>query len=293
MQTASDMNEVRKKYERLKEILESLGSVCVAFSGGVDSSFLLAAAGEVLGDRAVAVTVSAEMIPERELKNAADFAADRGVRHVVLPVSALEVEGFSQNPPDRCYICKKAVFGRILEEAEKLGAAKVVDGTNLDDTCDYRPGMRALEEMEILSPLKEAGFTKADIRAMSREMGLPTHDMPSYACLASRIPYGDLITEARLKLVERGEEVLHGLGFEKSRLRLVIREDRVVQGRENEVLPGSYTARIEVEPERFGDIMNEEVREHIVRSLKELGFSYVALDLEGYRTGSLNETLKK
>lgn len=292
MQISSDINEVRQKHEKLKEILRSRGSLCIAFSGGVDSSYLLAVAGEVLGDRAVAVTISAEMIPGREVENAVKFAADRGTRHVVEKLKALDIEGFRDNPPDRCYICKKSIFGRIQAVAAELGAGYVADGTNLDDTGDYRPGLRALEELGVISPLKEAGFTKKDIRTMSRELGLPTHDMPSYACLASRIPYGDRITGERLKLVEKGEEVLHGLGFEKSRLRLVVREEESTPGITDGNVQGYYLARIEIEPERFGEFMKPEIREHVVSSFRKLGFAYVTLDLQGFRTGSMNEILR-
>lgn len=293
MNESVDMTTVRKKYDKLLAILKDLGSVCIAFSGGVDSSFLLAAARDALGDRVLAVTVSAEMIAGREVENAERFAADRGVRHLTEPVNALEIPGFGINPPDRCYICKKSIFGRICSVAGEMGFESVADGTNLDDTGDYRPGIRALEEMGIISPLRDAGFTKSDIRAMSREMNLPTHDMPSFACLASRIAYGDLITEDRLKLVERGEEALHEMGFEKSRLRLVVREEREIPGEEKICLPEYYLARIEVEPEKFEELMQPEVRKHVVEKLRELGFAYVTLDLQGFRTGSMNEVLNK
>ena len=263
------------KIKRLRASLREIGSAAVAFSSGVDSTFLLRAAHEELGDKAVAVTVRSQLIPRHELDEAAAFCRQEGIRHEIIDFDALSAPAVIANPPDRCYHCKKEVFGLILAFARAAGLAAVLEGSNLDDDGDYRPGRRAIKELGIRSPLHEAGLSKAEIRALSREMGLPTWDKPSFACLASRFPYGERLTVAALERVERAERWLREeLGLTQLRVR-----------------SHGDLARIEVPP---GDIPRLAARAaEIAAAFKGLGFAYVTLDLQGYRTGSLNETLER
>ena len=263
------------KIKWLRASLREIGSAAVAFSSGVDSTFLLRTAHEELGDRAVAVTVRSPLIPRHELDEAAAFCRQEGIRHEVIDFDALSAPAVVANPPDRCYHCKKEVFGLISAFARAAGLAAVLEGSNLDDDGDYRPGRRAIKELGIRSPLHEAGLSKAEIRALSREMGLPTWDKPSFACLASRFPYGERLTVAALERVERAERWLREeLGLTQLRVR-----------------SHGDLARIEVPP---GDIPRLAARAaEIAAAFKGLGFAYVTLDLQGYRTGSLNETLER
>ena len=262
------------KLNRLRERLRSIGSAVVAFSSGVDSTFLLHVAHEELGDHAVAATIRSHTFPRRELDEAVAFCRSEGIRHEVIDSEELDIPRFAENPPDRCYHCKKELFSKLLAFAHENGSAAVLEGSNIDDDGDYRPGRRAIRELGILSPLHDVGLTKAEIRALSREMGLPTSDKPSFACLASRFPYGERITAAALSRVEKAEQWLLDAELGLSQLRVRSHGD---------------LARIEL---CSADIPKAvEQREKIHAALKGFGFAYVALDLLGYRTGSLNEVL--
>jgi len=262
------------KLEKLRERLRVIGSAAVAFSSGVDSTFLLRVAHEELGERVVAVTARSHSFPQRELDEAVAFCRAEGIRHEVVDSDELNIPGFVENPPDRCYHCKRELFGKLLAFARANGLAAVLEGSNLDDDGDYRPGRRAIRELGIASPLHEAGLTKAEIRALSREMGLPTSDKPSFACLASRFPYGERITDVRLKRVEKAEQWLFDAELGLTQVRVRSHGD---------------LARIEVPP---ADIPRLAARaEEIAAAFKAFGFAYITLDLRGYRTGSMNEVL--
>lgn len=266
--------EVTAKLAGLRRGLRELESVLIAFSGGVDSTFLAKIAREELGDRAVAVTARSETYPLFEYKEALDLARRIGIRHMTIETEELTLEAFRNNPPDRCYHCKRELFGRLRRLADEIGVRHVADGANVDDTGDFRPGMKAAAELGIVSPLKEAGFTKEDIRAVSKAMGLPTWDKPSYACLSSRFPYGQTIELEAVARVGEAEEFLRELGFRQLRVR-----------------HHGDIARIEVPPADVAALAAEPARSKVVARLRELGYKYVTLDMQGYRTGSMNETL--
>ena len=262
------------KLERLRERLRHVGSAIVAFSSGVDSTFLLRVAHEELGEHVVAATIRSHTFPKRELDEAAAFCRAEGVRHVVIDSDELDIPGFADNPPDRCYHCKRELFSKLLAFAHENGLAAVLEGSNLDDDGDYRPGRRAIQELGIVSPLHEVGLTKAEIRVLSREMGLPTSNKPSFACLASRFPYGERITAAALERVEKAEQWLLDAGLGLTQLR---------------VRSHGNLARIEVPPDAIPHLAARAAE--IAAAFKDFGFAYVTLDLRGYRTGSMNETL--
>ncbi|CCC57653.1 ATP-dependent sacrificial sulfur transferase LarE [Caloramator australicus] len=265
-----------QKLEKLHNILKNLRSVAVAYSGGVDSTFLLKVASDVLKDKVIAVTATSSTYPERELNEAKKYANEFGVKHIIIVSEELEIEGFSKNPIDRCYYCKKELFTKIYKVANENGIEYVVDGSNYDDLGDYRPGMIAAKELKVISPLKEAQLTKQDIRELSKKYDLPTWNKPAFACLSSRFPYGHEITEGKLKMVERAEELLLSLGFRQVRVR-----------------HHGDIARIEVAKEEREKFFNLKTLDLIGEKLKEIGFTYVTMDLLGYRTGSMNETIKK
>lgn len=264
-----------EKKGRAESLLKSLGSVVVALSGGVDSSVLLRlAAGCLPRSKVLAVTVHSEVSTPRELELAAQVAALCGVSHEVVPLSDLEDPRFRENPPERCFYCKLNRFSRLREMAQKRGFNAVAEGSNVSDRGDYRPGMRALEELGIRSPLLECGLTKDEIRRLARDFGLPNWNHPANACLASRFPYGTAITAEDLARVGQGERLLHSLGFAAGRLR-----------------HHGKTARIEIDPEQFSRLLDPPTRQVLLSSLKRMGYAYVTLDLEGYRSGSLNEVI--
>jgi len=266
--------DAKTKLERLREHLHGIGSAVVAFSSGVDSTFLLRMAHEELGDRVVAVTIRSHTFPKRELDEAAAFCRAEGIRHEAIDSEELDIPGFVENPPDRCYHCKRELFSKLLAFARENGLAAVLEGSNIDDDGDYRPGRRAIRELGIVSPLHEAGLTKAEIRALSREMGLPTSDKPSFACLASRFPYGERYTAVGLEQVEKAEQWLLDAGLGLTQLRVRSHGDM---------------ARIEVPPADIPRLASHAAE--IAAAFNEFGFAYVTLDLRGYRTGSMNEVL--
>jgi uncharacterized protein len=265
-----------ERLDRLKSLLSTMGKVLVAFSGGVDSTLLLKVAKDTLGEgNVVAVTARSPLYPERELTGAKEAAQTVGVRHVLIESNEMEIDGFSKNPPDRCYYCKKELFEKLLDIARKEEIPFILEGSTLDDDRDHRPGRRAVQELGIRSPLREALCTKNDVRELSRALHLPTWDKPSFACLASRFPYGEDITPEALQMIDESEGFLFSLGFKQVRVRHY-----------------QNLARIEVYQEEMGRFMEQSLREKVVSRLKKIGYQYVTLDLQGFRSGSMNEVLR-
>lgn len=263
--------EMEQKYKKLKAYLKDLGGVVVAFSGGVDSTFLLKTAHDVLGDQVVAATAKSCSFPERELKEATEYCKKEGIGQIIFESEELHIDGFEHNPKNRCYLCKRELFTKIKNIAIENKLPYVVEGSNMDDNGDYRPGLQAVAELGIKSPLRQAGLTKEEIRKLSRQLNLPTWNKQSFACLSSRFVYGETITEEKLNMVDKAEQLLLDLGFHQVRVR--------IHGR---------MARIEIMPDEFMRIVDEDVRKNITNTFKELGFEYTSLDLNGYHTGSMN-----
>ncbi len=254
----------------------SLGSLAVAFSGGVDSSFLLKCAHDVLGDNVLAVTARSSTFPQRELSESISFAKSYGIKQELIDSEEIDIKGYAENPADRCYYCKNELFTKIRKLASEKGLKYMAEGSNMDDLGDFRPGLKAAAELGAVSPLRFAGLNKEEIRLLSKEMGLPTWDKPSFACLASRVPYGQKITREKLGVIDKAEQFLMDLGFRQVRVR-----------------HHGDIARIELLKSDMPRIFENGLYEKIYAKLKELGFIYVTLDLKGYQTGSMNSVLDK
>ena len=262
------------KLDRLKDYIRGLGSLAVGFSGGVDSTLLLFVAHEVLGDRAIAATSRAVFVPEREAGEAEDFCRKHGIKQFICRVNPLEIESCKYNHPDRCYHCKRMIFSEIIRIAKENGIEYVAEGSNMDDLGDYRPGLKAVEELKVTSPLRMAGLSKAEIRLLSKELGLPTWSKPAYACLASRFVYGEEITKEKLQMIDLAEQFLIENGFLQERVRL-----------------HGNLARIEVPEEDIPRLSSEAMRKAVYERFREIGFTYVSMDLQGYKVGSMNAVL--
>ncbi len=270
-----DIDSAIGKKKLLVRLLRDTGSLVVAFSGGVDSTFLLAVAYEILGAGAVAATAISEIYPEREKDEAVKFTETRDIEHLVFRSEETNLPAFVSNGPDRCYCCKRALFEKLIQLAQQRGIKRIAHGANLDDLKDYRPGFRAAKEMGVMAPLVDVGLSKQDIRLLSRQMRLPTWDKPSKACLASRIPYGSAITSEKLKMIDEAEAFLFDSGIRQCRVR-----------------HHGSVARIELETEGLKKVVADDFRKAIVHKFREIGFIHVAVDLEGYVSGSMNRVLE-
>ncbi|AFV02771.1 ATP-utilizing enzyme of the PP-loop superfamily [Dehalobacter sp. UNSWDHB] len=266
--------DYKDKLVLLKQELKNMDRVMIAFSGGVDSTFLVKVSEDVLGKNVIAVTAKSVAFPEREIREAVQFCRQEGISHLLIESEELDDPEFGKNPFNRCYLCKKQLFSKILGIAAEYDAKYIVEGSNADDLSDYRPGRQALEELGIQSPLLQAGLTKEEIRLLSKEYGLTTWDKPSFACLSSRIPYGEEINEKKLKMIDLAEQYLHDLGFRQVRVR-----------------HHGDIARIEVSPQENTKIVQSDLAQKIYKTFADIGFTYTTLDLKGYRSGSMNEKI--
>ena len=271
-----DSTTPAKKLLVLKAYLNNLNSVAIAFSSGVDSTFLLKVAHDVLGDQVVAVTARSCSFPVRELKEAEEFCRKEGIRHIIVDSEELDIEGFRHNPRNRCYLCKHELFTKIIAIAQENHLAYVAEGSNMDDNGDYRPGLKAVAELHVVSPLRYVGLYKEEIRQLSKELGLATWNKQSFACLSSRFVYGEEISREKLSMVDKAEQFLLDMGFTQLRVRI-----------------HGTIARIEVGQDEILRLAAPEIRRQVSEALHGLGFSYVTLDMDGYQTGSMNRTLKK
>lgn len=271
-----DSTTPAKKLLALKAYLNNLNSVAIAFSSGVDSTFLLKVAHDVLGDQIVAVTARSCSFPVRELKEAEEFCRKEGIRHIIVDSEELDIEGFRHNPRNRCYLCKHELFTKIIAIAQENHLAYVAEGSNMDDNGDYRPGLKAVAELHVVSPLRYVGLYKEEIRQLSKELGLATWNKQSFACLSSRFVYGEELSREKLSMVDKAEQFLLDMGFTQLRVRI-----------------HGTIARIEVGQDEILRLAAPEIRRQVSEALHGLGFSYVTLDMDGYQTGSMNRTLPK
>ena len=272
-ENSKSQKDIHEKLEDLKAYLLSLGSVAVAFSSGVDSTFLLKVAHDVLGDKAIALTATSCTFPKREADEAAEFCKSNGIKQIFVKSEELEIPEFRHNPKNRCYLCKRELFSKIIKLAKENGIENVGEGSNMDDNGDYRPGLQAISELGVKSPLRYASLYKNEIRELSKEMALPTWKKQSFACLSSRFVYGEEINEKKLAMVDKAEQFLLDKGFVQLRVRI----------------HGENLARIEVLPDEMEKLLS--LHSEIVAKFKEIGFAYVTMDLQGYRTGAMNEVI--